>query len=276
MSNNAIVNLGQTTDNNDRPHTPSDIQADSLFTFTTKLEYLLTYIKETCLYPRYCDEDIRYLRIDDIEKICIPMKCFCDINLHRIKHHMDWYGSYGIAFSKQWGLDKGIQPIHYINAKSALCKDFSLAFNSAIKKDVGNKTSIDTILSNYLLHNLFYLKPYEGLLRNRKSEKLEVKCFTEESEWRFIPNLSGTNYPQVIYDEVIVNSSVMGKLSNSLMALPAARLNFDYSDIKYIIVQGESELSEIWSLLDTINLSKNEKYHLLSKIIVWETSKGDF
>lgn len=30
------------------------------------------------------------------------MKCFCDINLHRIGMHLDWYGYYGLAFEKNW------------------------------------------------------------------------------------------------------------------------------------------------------------------------------
>lgn len=31
--------------------------------------------------PRYCSEDIEYLKIDGIKKMAYPMRCFCDISL---------------------------------------------------------------------------------------------------------------------------------------------------------------------------------------------------
>ena len=62
-------------------HIPSKIQADTLFTFTTKLKYLVSDLKNSCLYPRYCIEDLKYLDISNLQRIAIPMKCFCDINL---------------------------------------------------------------------------------------------------------------------------------------------------------------------------------------------------
>ena len=50
-------------------HTPSTIQADTLFTFTPKLEFLIPYIKNKMISPRYCVEDIRYLKIPKLKKI---------------------------------------------------------------------------------------------------------------------------------------------------------------------------------------------------------------
>ena len=105
-------------------HTPSTIQADTLFTFTPKLDFLIPYIKTRMISPRYCVEDISYLKIRKLKRIAIPMKCFCDINMHRLGVHLDWYGYYGLAFSKEWGMNQGIQPIQYINPNSALRADF--------------------------------------------------------------------------------------------------------------------------------------------------------
>ena len=61
--------------------------------------------------PRYCVEDISYLKIPKLKRIAFPMKCFCDINMHRLDVHLGWYGYYGLAFSKEWGMSRGIQPI---------------------------------------------------------------------------------------------------------------------------------------------------------------------
>ena len=59
-----IIEMGSATANEVEAssHTPSRIQADTLFTFTSELEFLIPYIENACLYPRYCDEDIEYLR----------------------------------------------------------------------------------------------------------------------------------------------------------------------------------------------------------------------
>ena len=62
-------------------HIPSKVQADTLFNFMQELKFLITTVKNKMLSPRYCEEDIRYLNIKGLERLAIPMKCFCDINL---------------------------------------------------------------------------------------------------------------------------------------------------------------------------------------------------
>lgn len=65
-----IIEMGSATANETEhsPHIPSKIQADTLFTFTSELEYLIPYIENACLYPRYCDENIEYLNIEGLKK----------------------------------------------------------------------------------------------------------------------------------------------------------------------------------------------------------------
>ena len=104
------IELGKATSNiKKHKHIPSKIQADTLFTFTSHLEYLIPIIKLAMISPRYCEEDIRYLKVRGIKRIAYPMKCFCDINLHRLEEHLMWYGYYGLAFSKEWGMKNKIQ-----------------------------------------------------------------------------------------------------------------------------------------------------------------------
>ena len=62
-------------------HTSSTIQADTLFTFTTKLKYLLPFIKEKMITPRYCGENFEYLKIKNLKSLAFPMRCFCDIKI---------------------------------------------------------------------------------------------------------------------------------------------------------------------------------------------------
>ncbi len=85
-----FISLGKvkTTKEKKNTHTPSKIQADTLFTFMTDYEYLMPLLRSRMISPRYCEEDIRYLKIKGIKRIAYPMKCFCDINMHRLEEHL--------------------------------------------------------------------------------------------------------------------------------------------------------------------------------------------
>ena len=257
-------------------HTPSKIQADTLFTFTSELEYLIPYIENACLYPRYCDEDIEYLNIEKLKKIYIPMKCFCDINLHRINCHLDWYGYYGLAFPKVWGMKNGIQPIQYINPESKLRKDFTEVFNQVLNNTSSVTSELSEMMKSFMLHELMYYKPYEGKMRNRRSKEVENKCFTDECEWRYIPNLSATKFQQIYYDPNIMNAGIMNDISNSLTKVPGISLNFDYSDLKYIIIKTTDDFIKLVSVINDLKINVNTRNELISKIIIWDKSKEDF
>jgi len=179
-------------------HVPSKQHPDTLFSFMGKLAYLCDIIEHKMIPPRYCVEDISYLNIDGLEKIAFPMRCFCDISLHKLSEHLGCYGQYGIAFTKVFGKDHGIQPLQYINEKSELRKDFTETFNTVFKstcKDDDFKTA-----KNMLLHQLMFLKPYQGPFENRVTKTIEQRCFTDECEWRFVPKVSHLDLHQVIYD----------------------------------------------------------------------------
>lgn len=170
------------------------------------------------------------------------MKCFCDINLHRMEEHLEWYGYYGLAFSKEWGMNKGIQPIQYINSKSKLREDFSTSFSAALKADSKKESRLQTKMKNYLLHQLMYIKPYEGKMENRNTGRIKKKCFTDECEWRFVPDVTGAGFKQIYFDKGILNAGNLGLISNSMEGISDISLEFDYVDLKYIIVKEKEDL----------------------------------
>lgn len=276
QTENLSLGKASATKEKKKNHTPSTIQADTLFTFTTQLEYMIPTIKNRLISPRYCDEDIRYLKIPKLKKIAYPMKCFCDINMHRLDVHLQWYGYYGLAFSKEWGMRNGIQPIQYINPDSDLCKDFSIAFSSALKTNPAKETAAQIKMKNFLLHEMMYYKPYEGKMKNRNTGKIENKCFTDEFEWRFIPNVTVAGFEQAYYDETIINAGVLNDISNSMVGITEVALNFEYSDIKYIIVKTTSDFESLTKEIVSLNLNEIIEHQLISKIIVWDNSRGDF
>ena len=67
--------------------------ANSLFHFMQERKFLLTSLKKKALFPRYCEEQIDYLNLQDSEmvfpKIAVLEKCFCDISLHNIGKEFD-------------------------------------------------------------------------------------------------------------------------------------------------------------------------------------------
>lgn len=255
-------------------HTPSTIQADTLFNFVTDLEYIIRPLKNRMLSPRFCVEDIKYLQIKGLPKVAIPMRCFCDINLHRMGIHLDWYGYYGIAFTKSWGMIHGIQAVQYINTDSELRKDFSSAFRRALKDDGKGETLLQTKLKNYVLHQLMYMKPYDGRIRNRNTNKTEKKCFTDECEWRYVPDVTKSGYEQVYHDESVINSDLLRGYSDAMEGDPAISLRFSYDDVKYIIVKTKEDCGKLVERL--CDLDQKTVQLLLPKVIIWDNSKGDF
>ena len=237
--------------------------ANSLFRFFSKQEYLVKALQEGALIPRYYSEYVEYLDIG-YNQIAYPMICFCDINVHRLKDHLDLYGKYGIAFSKTWGIEKGVQPIQYINKDSFLCKDLAKAFTYA------RSDQNDNIVYDYLLSQMFFIKPIVGKMP-RNGQEIE-KNFMDEREWRFIPNVAQLNLPQTITEEYIPNMSVLNK---TISDHSVCWLRFDYNDIKYIIIEKESDFNEVCSTIER-KTDDGLRKKLISKIMVWEEIEEDF
>lgn len=257
-------------------HIPSKIHPDTLFTFCSKLEYLESPIKSKMISAWYCEEDIRYLQIPNLKKIAFPMKCFCDINMHKLEEHLMWYGYYGLALTKEWGMKNGIQPILYINPESNIKKDYKIAFSNALKINKNFQTKAESFMKNYLLHQLMYFKPASGMMKNRNTGRRIKKCFTDECEWRYVPDVSKLGYKQIYYNEKIINAGILNDISLSMIENPKISLKFDYEDLKYIIVKTKEDFNRIAKFINQMHIEKEQEAQLLSKIIIWELSGGDF
>lgn len=258
-------------------HIPSKIHPDTLFTFCSKVDYLKSPIKSKMISVWYCDEDIRYLGISKLKKIAFPMKCFCDINMHKLEEHLSWYGYYGLALTKEWGMKNGIQPVKYINPNSSIVKDYKIAFLKALKINKQTQTESERTMKNYLLHQLMYFKPYSGMIRNRNTGKKRKKCFADECEWRYIPDVSVAKYKQIYYNEQILNAGILDDISLSMLENPQISLKFEYDDLKYIIVKTKEDFKQISEMISELeDISIDDKNQLLSKIIIWELTGGDF
>lgn len=263
MEENTKVLQVENPDPQAAEYQPTVQSANTLFHFETKPKYLYSIIEKMAIVPRYCVEDVDYLHIG-IDQIAYPMLCFCDINLHKIQGHMDFYGKYGIAFSKEWGISKGIQPIQYVNPDSILRHDFTEAFQASMN-GTGKSAAQD-----YLLSHLYYLKPIQGTMQRNKESVL--KNFTDECEWRFIPDVSKDNLPQAITQAEIFSRQ---RLNETISICENCWLKFEAKDIKYIILQERNEFEQIVAMIAEKPLSSKEITALISKILVWPEVKGD-
>lgn len=247
-------------------YTPPIQSADTLFHFVERLEYLLPIIERLALVPRYCTEDTAYLKIG-IRQIAYPMLCFCDINLHKMQEHIRFYGGngYGIAFAKKWGIRNSIQPIQYITPSSPLINDFTEAFKFSLSSDTNDAAQ------NFLLTQMLYLKPIQGTMDRNNTSVL--KNFTDECEWRFIPDLRSTDFPRVIHEKDLFSKQTWNK---ALETDNKCWLKFQPDDIKYIILKSRDDFDMLIDLLNSKNLEQNIVNTLISKTIIWQETKGDF
>ena len=284
--------------------------SNTVFSFMKEAEYLEKAILNKCISPRYCEENIEYLNLQNegnkIRTIAVLQKCFCDIPLHRITRqfplkilsgedkldekefrqlkegstHTDFYGEYGIAFSKSWAQGNNLQPVQYINQKATLAEQFKDTFEFVLNQD-----DIDDVVVSDIISRLAYFKPLFGEMpRTIGEKKIRVlKNFCDECEWRFVPKyeeLVKYNITSVIFDEEM--KKISNQISNRLEddKYKELSLKFEFQDIRYLIVPNNAARIKLIEYIMSLELGTNdenqEKYLLISKILVLTDIKKDF
>jgi Protein of unknown function (DUF2743). len=171
------------------------LSSDSLFHFTSQRQYLENII-ENGFSPRYCVEDLSQfaeaLSAEGHEKVeyAIPMVCFCDIPLSKVKEHISVYKGYGIGCTKAWGIERGITPVVYTKPNSETTKGIQKTVLSTkkitevIPEDIPHFRAIREGLQRLIK----FVKPYEGKFEH-SGKVFENKRFYDEREWRFVPDI---------------------------------------------------------------------------------------
>lgn len=244
--------------------------ANVLCNYMQKLEFLEMILKNQAIIPRYVVEPLEYWGIKGLDKIAFPMTCFCDIPFSKADKHMKHYGNYGIALEKSSMIEKGyVQPIQYINTRSALGKDFCEVFSQFFlsENDVHKN---DRNLLDYLLTTLLYMKPiYE--IKCETTEKKEIwksYLFQDECEWRYIPTeLNKTQLPLFIPSEQITDKG-REAYSEVLKSHKETWLKFEWKDIRYLIVPDESARKQLIDIITMLDIESEQKYLLISKISI--------
>lgn len=310
-------------DNKDISYYPIDdyVQsANTLFHFMKKSEYLKSILTRRALIPRYCIEDISYLDIHvesrRIQEVAILQKCFCDIPFHKLADtfpvcgtgddfnslnaderlklensntHFAYYGEYAIAFSKHWGEQMKLQPVHYLNEKSQYVQDFTALFETIFKEE-----NIPDLYSQDVLNRLAFIKPLRGKMRRhiRRSDASEAtvllsKNFHDECEWRYVPDSSALSSLET--ESIIANPQIFRACERINIGLENERyrdvwLHFAYDDIRYIVVPNSDArvdiINAITSLPDSCFIEIEDiplqKAIMISKILVLSEIRKDW
>lgn len=283
--------------------------SNSVINFMKELWYLEDILKTKRIMPRYCEENIEYLELkyngEKIKTVCVLQKCFCDIPLHSITKtvpvwnmeqdinggeevqksnlnstHTDFYGEYGIAFSKTWAEKNNLQPVQYINPNSTVVEDFKKVFEYVL-----NREDIDDVFVSDIISRLGIFKQLCGKMsRLIDGNKINViKNFRDECEWRYIPTtqvLEKYHLSLVIFDEE--TKKLRDQISNRLLSEHYKELGipFEFQEIRYVVVPNTNARRNLIDFITSLELDIKdallEKSLLISKILVLDDIKRDF
>lgn len=238
--------------------------ANVLCNYMKKQDFLDTVLINSAIIPRYVEESLEYLNLDNVSKICFPMTCFCDIPFSKVATHMSHYGEYGIGLDKKAVLKKyRIQPIHYMNSDSPLADDFKEAFQTSVQEKFSGAAGI---LANYIISTLIYMKPIWGLEKDKNGDLIEY-VYQDECEWRYIPS---DHFPETLH--LIMKQGEMterGKeiYNNALSHHKECWLKFDWSEVRYLMVPDESSVKHTIQVIRSLDgIDDMQKDLLISKI----------
>ncbi len=243
----------------------SNVSTNTLFHFTPKIEYLKE-ILSGFFSPRISIESHTFSNEKGL--LAFPMKCFCDIPLSQVQKHMNNYGKYAIGLSKEWGIANKVAPIIYY------C-DNSPVINSIL--DISDESSTDEFIYKYV-NLILFMKPYEEILF-RKDYPIR---FYDEREWRYVPEVKkltglGTNF--LLGNKDCKDDNRIKHINNKLRNFDIVKLNFKPKDVKYVIVENESDILDI---IETLTKSNRKQYSyedvqlLTTRIITSKQIEEDF
>ncbi|QSS96636.1 abortive infection system antitoxin AbiGi family protein [Psychroflexus sp. ALD_RP9] len=259
------------------------ISSNTLFHFTNSAERIINIIKNG-FAPKFCLEELGpdlFFKTESKNESAIPMSCFCDLPLSQIDKHLEFYGSYGIGLSKEWGKQNGLTPLTYIHDNSTQVKYLKqlgyLIGNvfSKISDEELDKLPMELNPMIALFELSAFYKPYNGQMW--RINKYVDKRFYDEREWRYVPfvNLKKETDYRLSKDEFlndIKRASANDTISKTFL------LNFKCEDVKYIIVSKETEMIALFDAIDSMTekFSEDERKVLKTKIISTEQITEDF
>jgi len=245
----------------------------TLFHFTDKESLYKILSSNFCV--SYAREKI--IGPENHREFAVPMVSFCDLKLSELKYFLK-YGKFGVGLSKDWANRNGLSPVMYINRHCQLM-DNLISGITGIYSQLGlvdNISQFNSLNKSYLnvMNTYRYIKNYEGeLWRHGKLENINYR-FADEREWRFVPNLDTEGVAPFVGISNI-RTKQQKEIYNS--KVKHIRLKFKPDDIKYLVVEKESDITDLINHLHFAKLNHNEEIRnrLASRILTVEQIEND-
>lgn len=242
-----------------------------LFHFTTRQS--LYDILNNTFKVSYARE--RILGGTKTKEFAVPMISFSDLRLSELKDNIGTYGKFGIGMTKDWAINKGLNPVMYASDKSLFTENFIGGIEDFFKlvKNTGDASGIYETAYNNTLNTLRYVKNYKGDLKRTGKKTIVDYVFANEREWRFVPPISDNISPFVPIDK-IGTSQQKSRFNQEVRHI---KLHFQPDDIKYLIVEKDSDINPLIAHLKIAKVSFPDEMvdRLSSRILTYEQIEKD-
>lgn len=189
-------------------------------------------------------------------KTAFAMVSMCDLPFSELSTYLGKYGGYTIGLSRAWGIKHKFNPVWYCDPQSMAADSLKHYIENARKT---GQAGSDIILFGNLLS---YIKMVEGELSKHNYTQYR---FYDEREIRFIPSflymINGGEPPMMSEDEY-----EKYKADHNGSALLDYGVEFEWDDLKYIIVKEERQIKPLRDILskrgcpnDTVQIFFNKQ-----------------
>lgn len=197
--------------------------------------------------------------------MAFPMISFCNLPLAEFADYGNKYGGYSIGMSREWGIRNRFNPVLYCENTSNIVRRLA----SIISNLQSGAEFSDKVLD--VLECLAYIKPIEDTLEVGDRKYTNYR-FMDEREVRLVPDFIDFKRRLIL---PILTPKQYGqyKLEHNNKPILEESISFEWSDIKYIIVKNNTNITEYRKLLNRLDCN-NDNIHIFNQQQVREDFIG--
>jgi len=245
----------------------ANVSASTVFHFTNSFDSIQGILNGQAFRVQHCAEEFRLDR--RVFRYLIPMVSLCDIPLTAALPHMKSYGQYGIGLSKEWARKIRLNPVLYLSQNSYLSSSLYSVFDRVGRH--GNAKSTDSRFRDIFR----YLKNERG---PHPKHSGKTYLFLNEREWRYVPDYVPSEDGGIHILKGMTEREIADKKSTLNQRAGLDLLQFQLSDIRYIILKSvhefEISLEQICASLPSI--SEHDRLNLARKYLLASQIRLDF
>lgn len=197
--------------------------------------------------------------------MAFPMISFCNLPLAEFADYGNKYGGYSIGMSREWGIKNRFNPVLYCENTSNIVRRLA----SIISNLQSGAEFSDKVLD--VLECLAYIKPIEDTLEVGDRKYTNYR-FMDEREVRLVPDF--TDFKRRLILPILTPEQYgQYKLEHNNKPILEESISFEWSDIKYIIVKNNTNITEYRKLLNRLDCD-NDNIHIFDQQQVREDFIG--